>query len=220
MLVACNSSSFGQDTPAVNKRFRLPLAGDTTTAAVFLAAPKNNLHLIYATPAGNLVWWHLTQTEPDPGPVPPPPPPPVKSLRVAVVHDPARSTANERRIMADAAWRVALPPPHEFSGIIPFGLLDPNTKKPPIRQRPFLQAAKGHALPCLVLLNESSVVVAVYPLPESATAILKLVRKHEGQKNADTDNRRKQLSQSDRRKTRSPRARLESRPARLLTTAV
>ena len=220
ILAAYGSSVSGQDTPAINKRFALPLAGDTTAAAVFLAAPKNNLHLIYATPTGKLVWWQLSQTEPDPGPVPPDPPPPVKSLKIAVVHDPTKSTAQERQVMADAAWRDSLPPPHEFSGIIPFGLLDPNTKKQPVRQRPFLQAASGHALPCLVLLNESSEVVAVVPLPATAADILKLVLKHGGTKNGTADNRRGKLSQSNKRTNRPTRTKAIGPQPRVLATAL
>ena len=209
----------GEPTPAPSQRFALPLSDQTTTQAVFLSAPNKCLHLVYATQSGKLVFWHLSQTEPDPGPLPPIPPPPVKSLRIAVVHDPTKSTAQERQVMADTAWRATLPPPHEFSGIIPAGLVDPNTKTMPAAQAPFLQAAKGHALPCLVLLNESDAVVTVIDLPGSAAAILKLVRKHGGSQNATPRNRRRKLPTSSRGTTRPSRQDPDTKRARVFASA-
>ena len=209
-----------EPAPAPSQRFTLPLSDGTNTQAVFLAAPKNNLHLVYATRSGQLIVWNLSRDGPVPPPPPPPPPPPVDSLRIAVVHDPSAVNPKQRQVMADPAWRAAVPPPHKFAGIIPFGLLDPNTGAVPSAQAPFLKAAKGHALPCLVFLNESFAVVAVVPLPDSAAAILLLIEKHGNKTNVNTNNRRKQLQPSDRRKTQSLRPNRKKQETGLPATAI
>ena len=183
----------GQVMPLTGQRFALPLEDGTTTQAVILNAPQNCLHLVYATRSGQLVFLHVSQQHPEPGPVPPPPPPPAKTLHVAIVHDPAKSTAPQRQVMADRSWREAIIAPHSFDGIIPFGLIDPNTKKPPAGLVPFLQAAKDQTLPCLIFLNENKEPILQINLPNSAQAILDLFRKHGGQTNDHTSYRLREL---------------------------
>ncbi len=185
--------------PCCDKRFSLPLADGTDAEAVFLPASDSGLHLVYATRFGKLMVLHVSHEEPEPGPIPPDPPVPVTSLQVAVVHTPLESTIDQRRIMADPAWRSALPSPHKFSGIIPADYVDPNTNTTPDAQAKFIKAAGETPLPCLVLLNENDSTIFVCPLPESAGAILKLIEKYGGKTNVNPDNRRRKLQTSTRR---------------------
>lgn len=211
LLICLYSGTLAAEpTPAPSQRFALPLSDGTSTQAVFLAAPKNAFHLVYATKSGTLIFLNVTKPGPEPEPIPPEPIPPAEMLKVAVINDPAASTPQQRQIMADPAWRDHIPTPHEFCGIIPFGLIDPTTGTAPAEQAPFLKAAEGHALPCLILLNENGKPVFVGPLPDSAKTILELIRKHGGNTHERTDNRRKQLQTSPTRTTRPTRTRLTS----------
>jgi len=218
VAACCTVADAAAPTPAPGQRFALPLSSGTTTQAVFLAAPENALHLIYATPSGRLIIYHVSQPEPDPGPIPPPPPPPVKLLRIAVIHEPTASTAAQRQIMADPAWRAAIQPPHEFCGIIPFGLIDPNTGKVPPRIHPFFKAAEGHTTPVIVILNENSDTITVEPLPASTAEVLILLKKHGAINSVNTNNRRKQHPRSATRKIRPIRDIHPGTRARLYAT--
>lgn len=192
-ILLCMSAIAADPTPAPQQRFALPLSDGTTAQAVFLPAPDDAFYLVYPTKSGQLVFMHVIQGDPNPDPVPPDPVPPAKTLHVAVVHDPAKSSALQRQIMCDPSWRDHVPDPHVFEGIYPADHVDPNTGQATEHMAPFLEAAAGHPLPCLVLLNENKKPVAVVPLPDSASGILEQIRKHGGQTTNDPNNRREQL---------------------------
>lgn len=206
-LICIAVASNAQDTPAVGKRFPLPLADGSAVPAVFLPGHDSSLNLVYATKQGKLVILRVDCEDPEPRPDPLPPPPPVTSLTVGVCHQPTKSTVGQRRVMADPAWRTAIPPPHSFGGIVPIDYVNPNTGTTPPKQKRFIDAARGSALPCLILLNENNAVVFTCPLPTNSTKILELIRKHGGPTNAKTDNRRRKLPRSPARKNGTPRNR-------------
>jgi hypothetical protein len=59
-------------SPTTNQVFMLPLSDGTSAEGMFLQTPSAALWLVYATPAGKLGFWTLTQSTPTP-PTPPPP---------------------------------------------------------------------------------------------------------------------------------------------------
>jgi hypothetical protein len=198
LVLFCSSAFADEPTPAPSQRFSLPLADGSTTQAIFLPAPNDAFHLVYATKSGTLVILNVSKTQPGPQPPVPPPPFPAKLLKIAVVHDPFKSTTQQRQVMCDMAWRDHIPAPHKFCGILPYDLIDPNSGAIPDAQAPFLEAGQNHALPCLILLNEENKPIAIEPLPDSASGILELIRKHGGQTNEPADNQREQLPRSNR----------------------
>lgn len=216
LLVSVPCFASDAPTPAIGNRFALPLADGSTTHAVFLAGPFDKLHLVYATQTGQLVVWSVSKDGDDIDPPPPPPPPPVKSLLVAVVHAPTKSTVKQRQVMANPAWRAAIPLPHSFCGIIPIDYVNPNTGTTPPEQNRFIKAAKGAGLPCLVLLNENNEVVFVCPLPANAETILKLIQKHGGATHGKASYRRQQPHGGSDGKKGPPRERAKDSPSRLL----
>jgi hypothetical protein len=216
----CSTTFAADPTPAPQQRFTLPLSDGTTAQAVFLPAPDDAFYLVYPTASGQLVIMNVIPTEPNPEPVPPDPVPPAETLHVAVVHDPANSSAQQRQVMCDPTWRDHVPAPHVFEGIFPANHVDANTGTMPEHMAPYLEAAADTPLPCLILLNENLKPVAVVPLPDSANGILELIRKHGGNKNANTDNRRKQLPASDNRTSGPPRPHIGRTACRMLAQAV
>jgi hypothetical protein len=97
------------------------------------------------------------------------------ALKIAIVEQPTASTPQQRGIMADKAWRTAIPPPHLFIGVLPADLINPSSGQPPEQIAPFLRAANGRTLPVVVLLDASHTVYAVHPLPLSTEGILSLI---------------------------------------------
>jgi hypothetical protein len=173
--------------PAPGVAFALPLSDGSQTTAKILPGPDAKHWLVYATKSGQLVVWTVAPT--DPGPIPPPPPPPPidTRLKIAIVEQPTASTPQQRGIMADKAWRTAIPPPHLFIGVLPLNIINPDTGKPPEQIAPFLRAAEGRPLPLVVLLDEFNTVYSVVPLPDSAAGILSLIPKPKARAHAPTD---------------------------------
>ena len=218
LLAILTPALASEPLPAPSQRFALPLSDGTTTQAVFLPAPGDSMHLVYATSSGQLVFLNVMKTEPGPDPIPPDPIPPATSVLVAIVHDPVNSSAQQRQIMADRTWRDAIKAPNQFCGIIPSDYIDANTGTTPEEQDRFLRAARGAALPCLVMLNEKSEIVLCIPLPETAEEILKHVKKYGDTKHGDTNNRRVKLSPSNRPTHRPANSAQYRRGAGMLAT--
>ena len=168
-------------TPELEKSFSMILSDGTKSTAVFLPAENGNLYLVYATQRGNLGFWTLTKgTGPiPPDPDPPPPPKPTR-LTIVVVEDPERSTQVERDILADDRWRGLAMEKHNFLGIIPIDLVDNRTGKPPALLAPFLDLAKGKALPWTILADAKGNVVWQGHLPNSPDDFANLIKEKGG----------------------------------------
>ena len=168
-------------SPEIESQFPLLLSDGTTAQAVFLPVNDGNLYLVYATRQGKLGFWTLTKgTGPiPPDPIPPPPPVPTR-LTIVVVEDPERSTQIERDILADDRWRGLAMEKHNFLGIIPIDLVDNRTGKPPALLAPFLDLAKGKALPWTILADAKGNVVWQGHLPNSPDDFANLIKKFGG----------------------------------------
>jgi hypothetical protein len=173
-LPAARAADEPTPAPATGQQFALPLSNQTTAAAIILPGRENTHWLVYATPNGQLAAWQLSPPGPSPEPQPTPPPPTPGPLRLAIVENPTTTTPLQRGIIANPAWRNHIPSPHIFIGAIDSQIIDPQTHQPPEELRPFLTAAAGHALPCVVLLADDGQVYRVVPLPKSAGEILTL----------------------------------------------
>ena len=168
-------------TPELEKSFSMILSDGTKAQAVFLPAKHGNLYLVYATQRGSLGFWTLTKgTDPiPPDPDPPPPPEPTR-LTIVVIEDPERSTQIERDILADDRWRGLAMEKHNFLGIIPIDLVDNRTGKPPALLAPFLDLAKGKALPWTILADAKGNVVWQGHLPNSPDDFANLIKEKGG----------------------------------------
>jgi hypothetical protein len=171
--------------PAVGQRFSLPLADGTAAQAVVLSGPDGTSQLVYATSTGQLVFLPIGKQDVPP----PPPPPPPGRKRVAIVEDPSRTTFAHRQILADKSWREYVANAHDFLGIIPADLIDPDTNLPPPHFAPAIAAAKNHALPCLVVLDQNNELVEATTVPASAAELLATLQRLSRKISHDTPNR-------------------------------
>lgn len=166
--------------PAIETPFLLPLVDQTQVQAVFLPTLEGRVYLVYATKSGNLGLWTMTQTvSPSPlPPIPPEPRPPVppippipplpQRLTIAIVEDPLSTTPEQRQVLVDPTWRNSAKEKHDFKGIIPSDLIDKETGKPPPSLSPFLDRAKLHSLPWVMLTTKTGDIVWEGNLPTAA----------------------------------------------------
>lgn len=173
-LVLCTTAALADTTPApaIGQRFALPLSDGTVAQAVILAGPDQVSHLVYATSTGQLVFLPIGTQNVNP-PIPPPQP---GKKRVAIVEDPSRTTWAIRQVLADKTWREYVTTSHDFLGVIPADLIDPETQKPPPRLSAALNAATGRSLPCVVILDQNDAVVSVADLPSTAAELLNSIK--------------------------------------------
>lgn len=162
--------------PAANKEFNLPLADGTTGTALILPTSEGQAYLVYTTPTGKLGSYLMkTGTTPNPVDPPPTPTPTPTRLTIAIVEDPATTTAQQRAILAAPAWRGLANEQHAFLGIIPNDLKEAKTGQPPALLAPFLNRSKGHALPWVMLYDSAGNLFWEGPLPTTAQAMTALL---------------------------------------------
>jgi len=201
--------SYTLTPPAVGRPFLLPLADDTQATAGILQAPDRKLYMVYATPTGELALYHLgpiADIEPDPTPPTPPTP---DGFQIAIIENPAKSTAAQRKVMSDKTWRDQVKPPNTFTGILPFGYVDPTTNTVPANLKPFFDAATNQPLPLVVLLDTNGQLFAVQPLPATTAGMLDLLKLKRSKPSGTPPDQRRKLSVPQKR-TLSPN---QSRPS-------
>ena len=197
LCAALTPPCWGQTpAPALQTQFTLPLADQTTAAAVLLPTANGQAWLCYATQTGKIGLWILTpattppnpEPQPIPPPVPPPPVPPVpvppvpvpQRLTIAVVEDPQTSTSEQRGVLANKTWRNLAGEKHDFRGIIPVDVIEKGTGKPPASLVPFLNAAKGRMLPWVMFGSATGIILWEGPLPATSAELIALIHKYGG----------------------------------------
>jgi hypothetical protein len=159
----------------------LPLADGSTAQARFLPTHDGEAWLVYATKSGKLGTYYLTPKDPGPQPNPIPPVPPVPTkLTIAIVEDPARTTQAERQVLTDPAWRTPAAAKHNLLGIIPNDLIDKETGQPPPRLAPFLDRAKMHNLPWIMLTDQAGTIIWEGQVPTTAAELINLIKRYGG----------------------------------------
>lgn len=182
-LVGCLTSEGLSQTPApgVQMKFQIPVTDNTMAEAMFLPTQDGQTFLVYSTSAGKLGVYSLIQIQPGPQPNPPIPPQPVQQkLNIAIVEDPRTTTIAQKEILIDKEWRKLAVDKHNFLGLIPQDIIEKETGKPPASLLPFLIAAKGHNLPCVVIFNKSMSLMYAAELPNTATEMTAIIRKFGG----------------------------------------
>lgn len=173
------SLTFGQTPTPINlQSFPLPLSDGTTGTAVFLPMPDGSAYLVVTTTTGKVGFWTLTQTNPTPPPDPVPPTPlPDDKLTLVIVEDPVKTTAQQRALLSDDAWRDFVSAKHSLIGIIPNDVKDAKTGQRPPVLAPFLGLADGQPLPWIMLYNSKGKLVYQGPLPDSSEEIISLIHR-------------------------------------------
>jgi hypothetical protein len=185
LVLLAGAATAQTPAPAIQTQFVLPLADKTTATAILLPAADDQVWLVYATRTGQISLWTMSPTSPEPSPTPPtptpptPPPTPTK-LTIAIVEDPEKTTAEQRHVLTDDAWRNVATQKHDMRGIIPIDIKEANTGKPPPALVPFLEATKGKPLPWVLLYNQTGSILWEGPLPSSGEALANLINKHGG----------------------------------------
>ncbi len=181
LLLAAPLDAATAPVPAPLKFFHLPMDDGSSTQAVLLPIDADHMWMVYTSKDGQIGFWMMTRsTDPiPPDPVPPPPPKPTR-LTIVVIEDPERSTQIERDILADDRWRGLAMEKHNFLGIIPIDLVDNRTGKPPTLLAPFLELAKGKALPWTILADAKGNIVWQGHLPNSPDDFANLIKEKGG----------------------------------------
>ena len=203
--------------PAPGVQFTLPLTDSTNGTAVLLPTHDGEAWLVYATSSGKLGTYYLIPQNhpipptPDPPipPIPPTPdppiPPPLEKLHIAIVEDPARTTLQQRDVLSDPKWRAAASSQHWFEGIIPNDVKEIKTGLPPANLLPFLERAKLHNLPWVIMCNEAGVIRWEGPLPATAEELFKLIPDMKEKKRESKNNNDKRLEKIERRSSTTSR---------------
>ena len=178
--------------PEVQTLFNLPLTDKTTAQAVILPTLDGQAFLVYATSAGRLgIYCLIPTTAPEPTPPTPLPPTPIpptpipptpitQKLYIAIVENPRETTQEQKAVMVDKEWRSLAVDKHNFIGLIPSEIKEIKTGLPPASLLPFLNAAKGHNLPCIVIFNKSMSLVYAAELPVTSAEITAIIHKYGG----------------------------------------
>jgi hypothetical protein len=167
--------------PALQKSFSLPLTDGTTATAMIMPGPPGQSWLVYAAKDGKLGTYWLTPTDPGPGPKPVPPVPPIpQRLTIVIVEDPVTTTQAERQILADPTWRTPAAAKHNMLGIIPNDLIDKETGQPPQRLAGFLDRAKLHNLPWIMLTGQAGTILWEGQVPTTAAELIALIKRYGG----------------------------------------
>jgi hypothetical protein len=94
------------------------------------------------------------------------------------VEDPQTSTIEQRQILAEPTWRKLAAEKHDFRGILPANLIKKGTGKPPALLAPFLDRAKGHALPWCMFTDSGGRILWEGPLPATAKELTSLIQRY------------------------------------------
>ena len=179
-------------TPVVEIQFQLQLSDQTQAQAIFLPTLEGKMYLVYATNSGLMGIWTMTPTTSPipvhpvpPNPVPPTPPvppiPPVtQKLFIGIVEDPRETTLQQKTVLINKEWRELATTHHTFTGLIPLDIIEKGTNKPPASLVPFLNAAKGRELPCLIMFNQNMSLLYAGKIPVTPAEITALIRKFGG----------------------------------------
>ena len=186
LIAALMPQSSGQTpAPAPQTPFNLPLTDKTNATAILLPTHDAQAWLVYATPSGKIGLYLLTpatpQPTPDPTPPPVPPIPPVpQKLTIAIVEKPAKTTNEQRQLLMDPTWRKLATEKHDFRGIIPDDVVEKGTGKPPASLVPFLDRARQHNLPWVMLAAPDGTIIWEGTLPPIGGDLKALIRKYGG----------------------------------------
>jgi hypothetical protein len=105
------------------------------------------------------------------------PPTPTK-LTIAVIENPATTSAADRAVLADPIWRQPAALKNTFLGIIPSDLIDKATGQPPPRLAPFLVRAGLHNLPWIIFANDAGTIIWEGSVPTTAAELAALIAKY------------------------------------------
>ena len=181
--------------PAPFQPFNLPLSNKTSASAVILPIDADHTWMVYATRDGQIGFWMMSkQARPiPPGPTPPVPPP-LEKLTIAIIEDPSSTSTAQRQVLADLTWRKRAAEQHNFLGLIPSDLRDARTGLPPANLLPFLEHAKLHALPYIIMYDHRGAITWEGPLPATAAKLLDLIPNLERKKDEPTSDNQNRLA--------------------------
>jgi len=192
--------------PAPFQPFSLPLTDKTTATAVILPIDATTAYLVYTTSTGSLGFWTMTQsTTPLPPDPIPPDPTPLEKLTIAIVENPSATSAAQRQVLADLTWRKRAAEQHDFLGLIPSDLRDARTGEPPAHLLPFLERAKLHNLPWIIMCDDRGAIVWEGPLPATAAKLLNLIPNLENKTNGPPSDNPNRLAPPRTRSSRTSR---------------
>jgi hypothetical protein len=181
LTLIVQTTSAQTQTPAPATPFQIPLADGSLATAQFLPTHDGQGWLVYATSSGKLATYYLTPTAPGPTPVPPVPPVPVPTqLTIAIVEDPAATSPDARKVLADPTWRKLATEKHDFLGIIPSDIVDKKTGQQPPRLVAFLDRAKLHNLPWIMFTDSAGKILWEGQVPTTAAELLNLIHQYGG----------------------------------------
>jgi hypothetical protein len=177
LLLIVTTAAAQTPAPALHTRFQLPLTDSTTATAALLPTHDGQAWLVYATNNGNLGTYYLTPTE-LPGPDPPQPIP--QKLAIAIVENPATTTLQQRDVLSAIEWRKLATEKHNFLGIVPTDIKEAKTGLPPPALVPFLDRAKNHNLPWIILSNQTGTILWEGQLPPTSQQLTAIIQRYGG----------------------------------------
>lgn len=167
-----------QPTPSLLTQFKVPMPDGTQATAFLLRTDSGQVMLCLATANGQVGLWTMTPGASPLPPTPDPTPPPLpQKLHIAVVVDPAKLTLEQRNVLSDRTWRQAATSGHWFHGIVPVDAQEGDTGKPPADLLPFLDRAREHNLPWVIMCDTAGKIVLECPLPKTAEEMRRLIPK-------------------------------------------
>jgi hypothetical protein len=165
-------------TPSLLTQFKVPMPDGTQATAFILRTDANQVMLCLATSNGQVGLWTMTPGNSPPSPTPTPDPPPLpQKLHIAIVVDPATLTLEQRNVLANRTWRQAAASDHWFHGIVPVDAQEGDTGRPPADLLPFLDRAREHNLPWVIMCDTAGKIVLECPLPKTAEEMRRLIPK-------------------------------------------
>ena len=169
----------GEIKPSI--QFKIPTTDGLFANAVYFLTGDQKEILILANKQGDLIIYWLSK---DPSPKPPDPPiPPTPTpakLTIAIIEDPSTTPLKQKAILTDKAWRDRANSKHNFLGIVPFNLIQPDTGKTPPFFQPYIDRANGKTLPWLMFFAPNGSLLFEGAVPSSTSEMNTLLDTYGG----------------------------------------